>query len=220
VTKPQDIINLIDVGLQTPAPDPTYGEVSPINRETCARCPRPPADESEFCLGCRAYLLGDREEDPREGAAQGGWLVSEPAREMARSVSVLMTRESIEEGLQLVHLCENPCCVNPDHLEPTGTTAAREMAVLRLQALARRAMRQVVSGDALPLERARETRDRATRRTPFEANTRVYYVPSIRMTDEMHQAISDYDHHHVNVSAGVCPDHGETCLRCDDQGHT
>jgi hypothetical protein len=77
-------------------------------------------------------------------------------------------------------------------------------------------MRQVIRDcDALPLERARETRDRATRRTPFEANTRVYYVPSIRMTDEMHQAISDYDRHHVNVSAGVCPDHGETCLRCD-----
>jgi hypothetical protein len=94
MARPQDIIDLIDVGLQTPAPDPTYGEVSPTNQETCARCHRPPADESDWCEGCRAFLLGDRE-DPREAGRPGGW----------------------EQALrQIDHICGDPRCVNPDHL--------------------------------------------------------------------------------------------------------
>jgi hypothetical protein len=78
VSRAQKIVDLIDVGLQTPAPDPTYGEVSPINRETCARCHRPPADESDWCEGCRAFLLGDRE-DPRyqHALAERGWITDE-----------------------------------------------------------------------------------------------------------------------------------------------
>lgn len=32
------ILDVIDAGLQTPVPDPTFGEVSPKNHGRCARC--------------------------------------------------------------------------------------------------------------------------------------------------------------------------------------
>lgn len=54
------ILDLIDAGLQTPVPDPEFGEVSPRNSSLCARCQwTPPADDSEFCPACRAWLLDD-----------------------------------------------------------------------------------------------------------------------------------------------------------------
>ncbi len=65
------ILDIIDTGLQTPAPDPSFGEVSPPNVEGCARCGAPPADEGgDFCAGCRAFLLGDSDTDP--ATPQGG----------------------------------------------------------------------------------------------------------------------------------------------------
>jgi hypothetical protein len=101
-------VDLLDVGLQTPAPDPTYGEVSPANRESCARCYRPPADDSEFCLGCREYLLGDREEDPRV------------ERFVVRSTGSGLTADTVildeGHGREMVHICGDTRCVNPDHL--------------------------------------------------------------------------------------------------------
>jgi hypothetical protein len=108
MTKPQDIIDLIDVGLQTPAPDPTYGEVSPSNRESCARCHRPPANDSDWCEGCRAYLLGDRD-DPREELRAGAW----PEYMQGR----WPTSGDAPAADSLYHICGNPRCVNPDHLE-------------------------------------------------------------------------------------------------------
>lgn len=60
-------IAAIDAGLQTPQPDPTYGEVSPRNTNTCARCTRPPAPDSDWCEGCRAYLLGDGPDPTKAG---------------------------------------------------------------------------------------------------------------------------------------------------------
>jgi hypothetical protein len=58
------ILAVIDAGLQTPVPDPTFGEVSPAVDGGCARCGVEPAADSEFCGGCRAFLLGDSDVDP------------------------------------------------------------------------------------------------------------------------------------------------------------
>lgn len=50
----------LGVGLQTPRPDDTYGEISPRVSDRCARCDRADtACESEFCAPCRSFLLGD-----------------------------------------------------------------------------------------------------------------------------------------------------------------
>lgn len=73
------ILDIIDTGLQTPAPDPSFGEVSPPNVEGCARCGAPPADEGgDFCAGCRAFLLGDTDTDPATGVPEG-WSITPPA---------------------------------------------------------------------------------------------------------------------------------------------
>lgn len=56
---PDEIIEFIDAGLQTPLPDPTYGEVSPRSVDTCVRCTRKRSGDSDFCEPCRAFLLGD-----------------------------------------------------------------------------------------------------------------------------------------------------------------
>lgn len=59
------ILGVIDAGLQTPIPDPTYGETSPVNDGRCWRCQcEAPADESTagVCEHCRQDLL---DETPR-----------------------------------------------------------------------------------------------------------------------------------------------------------
>jgi hypothetical protein len=59
------ILKAIDAGLQTPMPDPTFGEQAPINHGRCARCEtNPPAKDGDLCSGCRAFLLGDADVDP------------------------------------------------------------------------------------------------------------------------------------------------------------
>lgn len=59
------ILDMIDAGLQTPVPDPTYGEVSPKRHDRCARCERQdPAGDGDLCGDCRAFLLGDSDTDP------------------------------------------------------------------------------------------------------------------------------------------------------------
>lgn len=69
------ILDIIDAGLQTPEPDPTFGEVSPEVHDRCARCEQhEPAKGGDLCEGCRAFLLGDSEHDPQ---ASGQWLSDE-----------------------------------------------------------------------------------------------------------------------------------------------
>lgn len=56
------ILDVIDTGLQTPVPDPTFGECSPVNDDRCWRCQRePPADGSTVgvCEHCRRVLLDE-----------------------------------------------------------------------------------------------------------------------------------------------------------------
>jgi len=53
------ILDLIDAGLQTPMPDPTFGEVSPRVKAGCVRCGEKTTEGSDFCDPCRAFLLGD-----------------------------------------------------------------------------------------------------------------------------------------------------------------
>lgn len=59
------ILDCIDSGPQTAMPDPTFGEVSPRNVHKCAHCfEAEPAEDSDWCDPCRAYLLGDSKVDP------------------------------------------------------------------------------------------------------------------------------------------------------------
>lgn len=58
------IVDLIDVGLQTPMPDPSFGEVSPRVEAGCVRCQRDVDDDADLCPDCRAFLLGDTDADP------------------------------------------------------------------------------------------------------------------------------------------------------------
>ncbi len=62
----QGIVDVIDAGLQTPVPDPTFGEVSPVNRDCCWRCGAVTAEDSSagLCGQCRDYLRGEQEQDP------------------------------------------------------------------------------------------------------------------------------------------------------------
>lgn len=67
-TRIDRVLDVIDTGLQTPMPDPSFGEISPRVSTRCARCDyRDPGDDSEFCDACRAYLLGDAPEPPAVG---------------------------------------------------------------------------------------------------------------------------------------------------------
>jgi hypothetical protein len=58
------ILDVIDAGLQTPVPDPTFGEISPEDHGGCTRCDADVPESVDLCDGCRAFLLGDSEVDP------------------------------------------------------------------------------------------------------------------------------------------------------------
>jgi hypothetical protein len=60
VSRVDRILEVLDAGLQTPMPDPTYGEVSPRNAPECWRCLlRPPASDAGLCESCRERLRND-----------------------------------------------------------------------------------------------------------------------------------------------------------------
>ena len=56
------ILDVLDVGLQT---SDEHGYGTDLNGDACARCQRhEPAEGGDLCTGCRAFLLGDTNEDP------------------------------------------------------------------------------------------------------------------------------------------------------------
>lgn len=58
-----DILDLIDAGLQSTT-EAAYG--TDFRPGQCARCQRnEPAEGGDLCPGCRAFLLGDSDDDPR-----------------------------------------------------------------------------------------------------------------------------------------------------------
>lgn len=62
MTRPDDILDLIDAGLQSST---EHGYGTDPNPDLCARrCGNKPAD-GDLCAGCRAFLLGDSDEDPK-----------------------------------------------------------------------------------------------------------------------------------------------------------
>lgn len=68
----------LDVGAQTPVPDPSFGEISPRVNGLCVRCQRvEPSGDAGYCDRCRAIVLGDVPEQPPWTMAPGlGDLVS------------------------------------------------------------------------------------------------------------------------------------------------
>lgn len=58
------ILDLIDAGLQS-SPEAGYG--TDHQPDACARCQEhPPVEDGDLCDGCRTFLLGDSDSDPRE----------------------------------------------------------------------------------------------------------------------------------------------------------
>ena len=56
------VLAILDAGEQS-SPEPGYG--TDMRPGFCARCQRhEPAPNGELCGGCRAFLLGDTDEDP------------------------------------------------------------------------------------------------------------------------------------------------------------
>lgn len=63
MTQVDSILDVIDAGLQSSS-DHGYG--TDHRPEACARCQRhDPVEGGDLCEGCRAFLLGDVDEDPR-----------------------------------------------------------------------------------------------------------------------------------------------------------
>lgn len=63
------VLELLDNATQE-SPEASYG--TDFDRDLCARCQcEAHADESDFCEGCRSFLLGDTDVDPREVSAHG-----------------------------------------------------------------------------------------------------------------------------------------------------
>ena len=65
--KTDEILGIIDGGLQSSS-EPGFGD--DYRRDRCVRCQRnDPADDGDLCDGCRAFLLDDSDEDPKNETA-------------------------------------------------------------------------------------------------------------------------------------------------------
>lgn len=58
------ILDVLDTGLQSSPESDMYRDVAPIVHDGCTRCRGVQAEDSEFCAGCRSFLLGDSDVDP------------------------------------------------------------------------------------------------------------------------------------------------------------
>lgn len=50
-----------------------------------------------------------------------GWMGAHYPTRLAHRIAYVLTHGAIPGELELDHLCRNPACVNPDHLEPVTT---------------------------------------------------------------------------------------------------
>lgn len=79
-----------------------------------------PANEAKFWArvqetdGC--WEWGGRR--TRQGYGHGSWHIDGKLVQLAHRVSYMLRVGPIPDGLVIDHLCRNPPCVRPDHLEP------------------------------------------------------------------------------------------------------
>lgn len=88
-----EILDLIDVGLQTPVPTDTYIPRN-VGEAKCWRCViGEVAEGSDLCAGCREFLLGDTEADPKRFtsvmAERWGDALGAPARQFCEALGML-----------------------------------------------------------------------------------------------------------------------------------
>lgn len=84
------ILDLIDAGLQSSSESDRYLDVAPSVGEGCVRCGAGDVPEGgDLCDGCRAFLLGDSEDDPGQWIANALWERAEIPAEITRVVGAL-----------------------------------------------------------------------------------------------------------------------------------
>lgn len=98
-------------------PDPTRPDAGQARGQDV---PLPEWWESRFMTKVRVTESGCWEWTAYRGVyGYGHFGTYRPRRtRIAHRVSYEVLKGAIPEGLQLDHLCRNPSCVNPDHLEP------------------------------------------------------------------------------------------------------
>lgn len=97
------VLNALDAGDQSSA-ETSYG--TDLDPTRCARCQHhDPAPQGDLCGGCRTFLLGDTDDDPRADPAQRAATTTaafnEPARQLSEAIGVSM-QEAIDTIRQLV----------------------------------------------------------------------------------------------------------------------
>lgn len=91
-------LEVLDVGLQH-AGDVAYGTDRSPDR--CARCQRHDPADGDLCTGCRAFLLGDSDDDPQAARPTGRFVVhaSPPADTLRfRSIAPVLAAFYNEAG--------------------------------------------------------------------------------------------------------------------------
>jgi hypothetical protein len=87
------ILDILDVGLQTSA---EHGYGTDDRNGLCARCQRnDPMPEGDLCAGCRAFLLGDSDDDPAQRRANRSAFPIWP-----RAMSAAMSAEAFGASLR------------------------------------------------------------------------------------------------------------------------
>lgn len=131
------ILDLIDTGLQH-SHEPAM-PLAPPGR--CTRCQHHPADaDSDFCDGCRAFLLGDSDQDPKTSPAalfSFDQVISDEALISMQEQFSTVLHDVITPTIQsIVDLCESIRATMPNIDEPIYVTAD-ELAAPRRDASTR-----------------------------------------------------------------------------------
>ena len=70
-----------------------------------------PPDNSFFSEGCWIWTAGKRGNN-----GYGGFRVSKDSIKLAHNISYELYIGEIPKGMKVLHKCDNPLCVNPNHL--------------------------------------------------------------------------------------------------------